>query len=237
MNVILHPKTPWLLIGMYTSRAWKECENFIKSLFLPHTPVTSTHFTSTFHISSAIRSSATKPCIVLLLNVRTAGTLIRWPCPIFCAPVTLTHFTMAFDISSTIRTTTTESCIVLLLDVLARQITWPSDLDLYLALQWLLHILRWWFLGGVYFTVQWLKFFRLGQFLSNYWSYRLRVIFGTCVKCLCLGQFLSNYCSNSQWYLVHAYISTWPLECSHPYLILASIWQSIRHATLSYLLI
>ena len=40
------------------------------------------------------------------------------------------------------------------------------------------------------------------------------------VKCLCLGQFLSNYCSYSQWYLVHAYILAWPLECSHPYLTL-----------------
>ena len=68
-----------------------------------------------------------------------------------------------------------------------------------------------------------LKFFHLGQFLSNYWSYR--VIFGTfvLVKCLCLGQFLSNYCSYSQWYLVHVYILAWPLECSHPYLTLTFI--------------
>ena len=57
------------------------------------------------------------------------------------------------------------------------------------------------------------------------------------VKCLCLGQFLSNYCSYSQWYLVRAYILAWPLECSRPYLILTFISQSIRHATLSYLLI
>ena len=41
-----------------------------------------------------------------------------------------------------------------------------------------------------------LKFFHLGQFLSNYWSYR--VIFVVLVKCLCFGQFLSNYCSYSQ---------------------------------------
>ena len=57
------------------------------------------------------------------------------------------------------------------------------------------------------------------------------------VKCLCLGQFLSNYCSYSQWYLVHAYILAWPLECSHPYLTLTFISQSIRHVTLSYLLL
>ena len=79
-----------------------------------------------------------------------------------------------------------------------------------------------------------LKFFHLGQFLSNYWSYRVILVL---VKCMCLGQFLSNYCSYSQWYLVHAYILAWPLECSHPYLTLTSISQSIRHATLSYLLI
>ena len=57
------------------------------------------------------------------------------------------------------------------------------------------------------------------------------------VKCLCLGRFLSNYCSYSQRYLVYAYILAWPLECSHPYLTLTFISQSIRHATLSYLLI
>ena len=56
------------------------------------------------------------------------------------------------------------------------------------------------------------------------------------MKCLCLGQFLSNYFSYSQWYLVHAYILAWPIECSHPYLTLTFISQSIRHAT-SYLLI
>ena len=34
-------------------------------------PVPFTHFTSTFNISSTIRPTTTKPCIVLLLNVRT----------------------------------------------------------------------------------------------------------------------------------------------------------------------
>ena len=61
----------------------------------------------------------------------SAGTLTRWPWPIFCAPVTLTHFTSTFDISSTIRPTTTKPCKVLLLNVLTRQIPWPGDLDLY----------------------------------------------------------------------------------------------------------
>ena len=41
-----------------------------------------------------------------------------------------------------------------------------------------------------------LKFFRLGQFLSNYWSYR--VIFGTCEVFVFYSQFLSNCCSYSQ---------------------------------------
>ena len=78
-----------------------------------------------------------------------------------------------------------------------------------------------------------LKFFRLGQFLSNYWSYNDIWHLWS----VCLGQFLSNYCSYSQWYLPHAYILAWPLKYSHPYLTLTSISQSIRHATLSLLLI
>ena len=85
-----------------------------------------------------------------------------------------------------------------------------------------------------FYPVTFVSFFCFGQFLSNYWSYR--VLFGTC-EVFVLGQFLSNYCSYSQWYLVHAYILAWPLECSHPYLTLTFISQSIRHATLSYLLI
>ena len=60
-----------------------------------------------------------------------AGTLIRWPWPIFCAPVTLTYFASTFDISSTIRPTTIKPCKVLLLNVLIWQIPWPGDLDLY----------------------------------------------------------------------------------------------------------
>ena len=61
----------------------------------------------------------------------SAGTLTRWPWPIFCAPVTLTYFASTFDISSTIRPTTIKPCKVLLLNVLTRQIPWPGDLDLY----------------------------------------------------------------------------------------------------------
>ena len=38
-------------------------------IFCAHVPFT--HFTSMFNISSAIRPTTTKPCIVLLLNVRT----------------------------------------------------------------------------------------------------------------------------------------------------------------------
>ena len=128
-------------------------------------PVPFTHFTSTFNISSTIRPTTTKPCIVLLLIVRTlqvpwlgdldlyfalhfkafnhqtfysasswwtdwAGTLTQWPWPIFCTPVTLT---LMFDISSNIRPTTTKPCIVLHLIVLAWQVPWPGDLDLYLT--------------------------------------------------------------------------------------------------------
>ena len=60
-----------------------------------------------------------------------AGTLTRWPWPIFCAPVTLTYFASTFDISSTIRPTTIKPCKVLLLNVLTWQIPWPGDRNLY----------------------------------------------------------------------------------------------------------
>ena len=46
-----------------------------------------------------------------------------------------------FQISSSVRPLATKPCIVLLLDVLTRQVSWPGDLDLYFALQCLLHIL------------------------------------------------------------------------------------------------
>ena len=64
-----------------------------------------------------------------------AGTLTRWPWPIFRAPVTLTQFTLTFQIFSTKRPTTTKPCIVLILDVLTQQVHWPGDLDIYFALQ------------------------------------------------------------------------------------------------------
>ena len=79
-----------------------------------------------------------------------------------------------------------------------------------------------------------LKFFHLGQFLSNYWSYR--VIIGT-REVFVFRSVSQYYSSYSQWYLVHAYILAWPFECSHPYLTLTCISQSMRHATLSYLLV
>ena len=63
----------------------------------------------------------------------SADTLTRWSWPIFCTPVTLTHFTFMFDISSNIRPTTTKPCIVLHLIVLAWQVPWLGDLDLYLT--------------------------------------------------------------------------------------------------------
>ena len=59
-----------------------------------------------------------------------AGTLIRWPWPIFCTPVTLTYFMLRFDISSNIRPS---PCIVLHLIVLAWRVPWPGELDLYLT--------------------------------------------------------------------------------------------------------
>ena len=73
----------------------------------------------------------------------SAGTLTWWPWPIFRAPLTFTPFTSPFHMSSTVRPSTTKSSIVHLLDVLTQQVPWPGDLDLYFALQWLWHILRW----------------------------------------------------------------------------------------------
>ena len=72
----------------------------------------------------------------------STGTLPWWPWPILCTPVTLTHFILMFGFSSNIRPTTTKPCIVLHLIALAWQVSWPSDLDLYFMLQWLLHILH-----------------------------------------------------------------------------------------------
>ena len=100
-------------------------------------PVPFTHFTSTFSISSTIRPTTNKPCIVLLLNVRTLQVPWFDDLDLYFALHWLLHL-----LSSTIRPSTTKPCIVLL-TVLIWQVPWPGDLDLYFALQWLWHILYW----------------------------------------------------------------------------------------------
>ena len=77
------------------------------------TPVTLTHFTLMFGISSNIRTTTTKPCIVL--HLIALAWQVPWPGDL---DLYLTHFTLMFDNASTIRPTTFISCIVLLLDVL-----------------------------------------------------------------------------------------------------------------------
>ena len=76
-------------------------------------PLTFTLFTLMFGLSSNIRPTTTKPCVVLHLIA------LAWqvPCP-GDLDLYLTHFTLMFDNASTIRPTTPISCIVLLLDVL-----------------------------------------------------------------------------------------------------------------------
>ena len=76
-------------------------------------PLTFTPFTSPFHMSSTVRPSTTKPCIVLYLIALTWQ--VTWPGDL---DLYLTHFTLMFDNSSTIRPTTTIPCIVLFFDVL-----------------------------------------------------------------------------------------------------------------------
>ena len=76
------------------------------------TPVTLTHFIL-LGISSNIRPTTTKPCIVL--HLIALAWQVPWPSDL---DLYLTHFTLMFDNSSTIRPTTTIPCIVLLLDVL-----------------------------------------------------------------------------------------------------------------------
>ena len=77
------------------------------------TPVTLTHFILMFGISSNIRPTTTKPCIVL--HLIALAWQVPWPSDL---DLYLTHFTLMFDNSSTIRPTTTIPCIVLLIDVL-----------------------------------------------------------------------------------------------------------------------
>ena len=76
-------------------------------------PVTLTHFTLMFGISSNIRPTTTKSWIVL--HLVALAWQVPWPGDL---DLYLTHFTLMFDNSSTIRPTTTIPCIVLLLDVL-----------------------------------------------------------------------------------------------------------------------
>ena len=89
-------------------------------------PVPFTHFTLTFNISSTIRPTTIKPCIVLLLNVRTQQVPWLGDLDLYPAPLTFTPFTSPFHMSSTIRPSTTKPYIVLLLDVLTGQVPWPG---------------------------------------------------------------------------------------------------------------
>ena len=91
--------------------------------------LTFTPFTSPFHMSSTVRPSTTKPCIVLLLDVLTRQVPWSGDLDLYFAFQWLTHFTLMFSISSNIRPTTTKPCIVLHLIALAWQVPWPGDLD------------------------------------------------------------------------------------------------------------
>ena len=93
-----------------------------------------THFRLMFGISSNIRPTTTKPCIVLYLIA--LAWQVPWPGDL---DLYLTHFTLMFDNSSTIRPTTLHSASLWCTE-LAGILT--HDLDLYFMLQWLLHILR-----------------------------------------------------------------------------------------------
>ena len=93
-------------------------------------PVHFTHFTSTFNISSTIRPTTTKPCIVLLLNVPTPQVPWLGDLDLCFALHLLLHLLHRPSMSSTVRPSTTKPCIVLLLNVLTRQVLWPGDLDL-----------------------------------------------------------------------------------------------------------
>ena len=106
-------------------------------------PVPFTHFTSMFNISSTIRPTTIKPCIVLLLNVWTLQVPWLGDLDLYFTLHWLTPFRSPFHMSSTVRPSTTKPYIALLLDVLTRQVPWPGDLDLYCALQWLWHIVYW----------------------------------------------------------------------------------------------
>ena len=106
-------------------------------------PVPFTHFTSMFNISSTVRPTTIKPCIVLLINVRTLQVPSVGDLDLYFALHWLLHLLRHPSMSSTVRPSTTKPYIALLLDVLTQQVPWPGDLDLYCALQWLWHILCW----------------------------------------------------------------------------------------------
>ena len=104
-------------------------------------PMPFTHFTLTFNISSTIMPTTTKPCIVLLLNVRTPQVPWSGDLDLYFVLHWLLHILRHPSICPQL--STTKPCMVLLLDVLTWQVPWPGDLDLYFALQWLWHILHW----------------------------------------------------------------------------------------------
>ena len=103
-------------------------------------PVHFTHFMLTFNISSTMRPTTTKPCLVLLLNVRTQQAPLLCDLDLSFGLHWLLHLLRRPSMSSAVRPSTTKPCIVLLLDVLTRQVPWPGDLDLYFALQWLFYV-------------------------------------------------------------------------------------------------
>ena len=106
-------------------------------------PVPFTHFTSTFNISSTIRPTTIKPCVVLLLNVRTLQVPWLGDLTYISCSIDFYTFYITLPYVLNLRLSTTKPYIALLLDVLTRQVPWPGDLDLYCALQWLWHILCW----------------------------------------------------------------------------------------------
>ena len=102
-------------------------------IFCP--PATLTHFTLMFGISSNIRPTTTKPCIVL--HLIALAWQVPWPGDI---DLYLTHFTLMFDLNYKAynhHTLHSASWCTELADTLTH------ELDLYFMLQWLLHILHW----------------------------------------------------------------------------------------------
>ena len=84
-------------------------------------PVPFTHFTLTFNISSTIRPTTIKPCIVLL-NVRTPQVPWLGDLDLYFVLHWFLHLLRRPSMSSTVRLSTTKPYIVLLLDVLTLQV-------------------------------------------------------------------------------------------------------------------